>query len=682
MQSRVRLRTIKARTELSTFISAEDGPSDGSRDPAVRDGLSEMVFDPQRLAALDRYHILDSAPEDGFDDVVELARDVCSAPTALVSFVAADRQWFKARAGFDRSETPLEQSVCAHAIVERELLVIPDLTVDPRTRDNPLVTGSPFARFYAGAVLRAPDGQALGSLCVLDIAPRPHGLSDRQTRLLLALARQVMALLAMRVTVDRSLDALAAQVAARRQQEAIAGDSAERELKLRLAIEATRIGIFDYDVAADRLEWDARTRELFGVAPEGEVTYAGSFLANLHPDDHDMADGAVKAALDPAGDGLFDIDYRIVPVDGRLVRWLSARGRAVFGDGGAARLVGAVRDITERRTADDKIASALERYTLVGKATNDAIWDWDLVTDYVTWNEALATAYGWPLDEVEPTPQWWIERVHPEDRDQAYLDIRRVIEGGGADWRHEYRFLCADGRYASVFDRGNMIRDARGAPVRMIGAMLDLTDRKEAEERQRLLNHELSHRMKNQLAMVQAIASQTMRGAASLEAAGETLSGRLMALAKAHDVLLEGKAGAARLSSIAAEALRVHADDAERIEIRGPDVQVGSKATLPIVLMLHELGTNAVKYGALSAPEGRIAVEWQVSGPKGEEAFRLTWRERNGPKVSAPARQGFGIKLIERGLALQLGATVSIDYAPEGVACVLEAPLARLQQGD
>ena len=145
-----------------------------------------------RLACLTQYDILDTPSEQGFDDIVLLASRICEAPVALVSLVAEDRQWFKARLGFDAPQTPLSQSVCAHGLRQPGLLVIPDLTADSRTRGNTLVTGKPFIRFYAGARLEAPGGMAIGMLCVIDTKPRAGGLKPDQASSLEALARQVM----------------------------------------------------------------------------------------------------------------------------------------------------------------------------------------------------------------------------------------------------------------------------------------------------------------------------------------------------------------------------------------------------------------------------------------------------------------------------------------------------------
>jgi len=147
-----------------------------------------------RLAALRDYGILDTAPEAAFDDIAKIAAHICNAPIALVSFVDASRQWFKAEVGLGQCTTSREVSICAHAILQPEqgLFVVPDTTKDARFAANPLVTGEPFIRFYAGALLETPQALPLGTLCVIDHQPRPEGLTAQQSQTLQALARQVI----------------------------------------------------------------------------------------------------------------------------------------------------------------------------------------------------------------------------------------------------------------------------------------------------------------------------------------------------------------------------------------------------------------------------------------------------------------------------------------------------------
>lgn len=170
-----------------------------------------------------------------------------------------------------------------------------------------------------------------------------------------------------------------------------------------------------------------------------------------------------------------------------------------------------------------------------------------------------------------------------------------------------------------------------------------------------------------------------MRGASTLEGASRVLEGRLVALGRAHDVLLGGAVSAAPLEAVVVEALKNHLDGPERLTVDGPAVLVGQKAALPLVLMMHELGTNAAKYGALSAPEGVVSIKWALAGAPGRQSVRLVWEESGGPEVGPPTRKGFGVRLLERGLASQLDGAVRLDYAPTGVVCTLDVPLERLQ---
>jgi len=453
----------------------------------------------------------------------------------------------------------------------------------------------------------------------------------------------------------------------------------EAEDRLRLAVEATDIGIYDYDATTGVLRWDARTKALFGLPPEAEVTYESSFLARLHPEDRECVDQAVREALDPSGSGTFNLEYRTISLLDGVTRWIAARGIASFREGGTARLVGTVRDVTSRKEAERGLQESLERYRLVTQATNDAIWDWDLVKDQILWTEALYTAYGYDPDKVDTSGDWWILHVHPEDRDRVEQDIRSVIHGSGNEWSQEYRFMRADGQYADVLDRGYMVRSRTGAPVRMIGAMLDITERKRAEAQLRLLHRELGHRLKNVLTMVQAIASQTLRNASSLGEARDTLAARLVTMGKAQDVLIHGSVDEADITVVLNAALEAHGDDRlSRFRLRGPTLRLNSSAALSLALLVHELATNAVKYGALSVPDGYVDLVWTVIEDDRGPCLALRWSEHGGPQVVEPARKGFGTRLITRGLGGDGGGKVRLDYEPSGVVCTLTAPLAGL----
>ncbi len=246
--------------------------------------------------------------------------------------------------------------------------------------------------------------------------------------------------------------------------------------QLELANRAARLGRFDYRPADGSLVWDDRCRALFGLSPDAPVTYEAAFLAGLHPDDRARAAAEVAAALDPAGPRTLDTEYRTIGIADGIERHVSTHGLAFFDGETPVRLIGAVLDVTADRQAQQRLAQAEERLRLAVRATNDAIWDWDLVTDSIHWNEALATAYGHSGDAVGPDGGWWIDQIHPEDRDRVAHGIHAVIDGDASDWTDTYRFRRADGSHADVKDRGFVIRDRHGRAIRMIGAMLDQSE--------------------------------------------------------------------------------------------------------------------------------------------------------------------------------------------------------------
>lgn len=435
--------------------------------------------DDQRLAALRGHDILDTPTDAQFDRIAELVRLTCDVPIALVSLVDEHRQWFKAAAGTTLSQTPIDTSICALAIRQAKLFQIEDLSADERTSAMSLVTAPGGIRFYAGVPLVDYAGAALGSLCAIDVAPRPGGLTERQKAALTLLAAEVVTAIEARSAAAAANPERSTEETRRRARNA--------EARMHAVTSAARLGTFDYEPQSGRLVWDDKCRELFGLPPGAPVSYEGTYLAGLHPDDRDAADAAVQAALDPAGSGAFEIEYRTVGIEDRRLRHVAARGQAYFEHGRPVYFIGTVQDITELKLANALQLETEERLQYASRATNDAIWDWDLVRDHVGWNEALETVYGHRLDEIAQDGAWWIAHIHPDDRARIDQSIHAAIDHGDTDWSESYRFRRADGSYADVRDRGFVIRDAGGTAIRMIGAMLDQTEQMELQRR---LRHE------------------------------------------------------------------------------------------------------------------------------------------------------------------------------------------------
>ena len=268
----------------------------------------------------------------------------------------------------------------------------------------------------------------------------------------------------------------------------------------------------------------------------------------------------------------------------------------------------------------------------------------------------------------------WTEGFHPDDRERSLAAWRESIESG-TPYDVEHRARMRDGSYRWMRSRAFPRRDDDGAICLWYGSTEDIHERKVAEERQRLLLNELNHRVKNTLASVQAIAFQTLKGDLSLDEARARFESRLMALSRAHNLLTEQNWGRAALERVVRDATEHLSGDARRFAVEGPAIWLAPRAALALSLALHELGTNAAKYGALSAEGGTVAIRWSEEG----ETLRLEWKEREGPPVTAPSRRGFGSRLIEQGLESDLEGRVELAFEPDGVRCSIDASLAAVR---
>jgi two-component sensor histidine kinase len=210
----------------------------------------------------------------------------------------------------------------------------------------------------------------------------------------------------------------------------------------------------------------------------------------------------------------------------------------------------------------------------------------------------------------------------------------------------------------------------------LVGVAQDVTDRHRADERQRLLLHELNHRVKNTLATVQSIAFMTRRSPGDAQTLWDRFADRLEALAKTHDLITsQGWSGAQFRSLLEAELAPYQDGSGRRITLKGGPVELSPDAVLALGLVIHELATNAAKYGALSSDVGRVGVAWQVERTGESRKLMIDWREQDGPAVSPPERKGFGSRLIERGVVQQLSGRIDLDYQSSGLRCAIELPL-------
>jgi PAS domain S-box-containing protein len=313
-----------------------------------------------------------------------------------------------------------------------------------------------------------------------------------------------------------------------------------------------------------------------------------------------------------------------------------------------------------------------ERYRLATEAFQGAVFDYDVARNHSDRTPRHYEMLGEGPGAIPTTKEGWHDRIHPEDRPHFERARRSMFHGGASQYEAEYRVRHRGGSWVWVWHRALAMRDETGAVRRVVGAILDITARRHAEDHLKLLVNELNHRVKNTLATVQSIAVQTLRGAKTVEEARGADAARLIARSNAHNLQTRENWEGAPLPSIVAEALAPFRSRwADRFTVEGPEIWVSPANAVSIAMGLHELATNAVKYGSLSNDSGRVRVAWTVEVEAGLPRARLTWSETGGPPVVPPLRRGFGSRLIERSLAADLGGDARLEYRPEGVVCTL-----------
>jgi PAS domain S-box-containing protein len=337
----------------------------------------------------------------------------------------------------------------------------------------------------------------------------------------------------------------------------------------------------------------------------------------------------------------------------------------LFDDSGS--LVGAVNmlvDVTHRHDAEAHLGAIVA-------SSDDAIVSKDLTGRVKTWNAGAVRIFGYPPEEMIGQPI--LKIIPPEmhhDEDEILARIRR----GERIEHFETVRVAKDGRRLDISLTVSPVHDAVGRVVGASKVARDITEAKRTQALQQLLVGELNHRVKNTLATVQAMATQTLRRAASPAEFATGFSGRLQSLARAHDLLTQSSWAGADLQTLAHDQLVLGGAESSRITFSGPQVNLDAQPALHVAMILHELGTNARKHGALSVAAGRVSLNWEVR-THGDRQLLLHWEERGGPPVSVPTQHGFGTMLIGRSLAAH-GGRAELHYRAEGVACEIALPLA------
>lgn len=329
----------------------------------------------------------------------------------------------------------------------------------------------------------------------------------------------------------------------------------------------------------------------------------------------------------------------------------------------------------DRRASETALRESEARLVEAQRVAHIGSWSLDIPTDRVWWSRELYRLFDTEPEHFTPSVPAFLERVMPEDREQIQRRLDRSLTTGES-FEAEFRIALPCGTTRYIHSRGELEADESGRPRVLSGTAQDITERKRGEKRLRLMIEELDHRVKNTLATVMAISEHTLRTASSLADFADAFEGRIASLAKVHEALARDRWEGVQLTELLRTTFAPHEQGGEsRFERSGPAVLLPVEAVLPLAMTLHELVTNAVKYGPLSADAGRVALSWTVRAADEKRMLELSWIERGGPRVEPPASRGFGSALIENGVRYELGGSARLSFEPGGVRCDLRIPL-------
>ena len=351
----------------------------------------------------------------------------------------------------------------------------------------------------------------------------------------------------------------------------------------------------------------------------------------------------------------------------------------------AANVTERVRARSEADLQAREAALHNERLALAVEATELGLWEWNARTGEIFWSERQKEIFGLPKNEPA-TYEFWLSAIHPEDRERVVGGVGALSDprsGGGL--HAEHRVVHRNGDVRWIVSRGRMLYevvDGELRPSRLLGTIIDITDRRRDEEVRQLLVQELNHRVKNLFAMTSGMVALTARTAETPKQMAAALRGRIEALARAHELIRpaitgsEPSDGETSVAGIVEAILAPHVNQGSpsQMTFEGPSLRIGPKAATILTLVLHELATNASKYGALSVPDGHLRITW-IKGAM----LTLLWQEEKGPTISGPPKaEGFGSQLARRSVTDQLGGAIAYDWRPEGLQVRIDLPLSQL----
>jgi PAS domain S-box-containing protein len=448
---------------------------------------------------------------------------------------------------------------------------------------------------------------------------------------------------------------------------------AERNAQLSLAGRAARVGSFAYNADREDMQISEGYAAIYGF-PEGTSEIARSqCLASVHPQDVERPDLARSEAFRERRSE-YSVEHRVIRPGGE-VRWVETRCFISYdSEGRPQRLVGVSIDNTDRKQAEARLAERNAQFDLARRVARVGTYTYDNISRTMLLSEASAEILGLPQGITEIRNDVWRSLVHPDDLPRLDVERRYAFKERQPELVGEFRIVRPDGEARWIEARAFISYDGDGRACRMIGVYIDVTERRQAENQKSLLIAELDHRVKNTLACVAAVAQRTHDTAKSMDEFIRVLDGRIQSLANTHSLLSRNRWQGVSIAELVRGELAPCMKDGNTL-IDGPETVLAAEATQPVSMVLHELVTNATKYGALSNSRGRVLICWRRhSNGDTRSNLVLEWREVGGPPVAVPNHTGYGTSVIRDLIPYELGGTVDHELGARGARCRVEIP--------
>jgi PAS domain S-box-containing protein len=446
---------------------------------------------------------------------------------------------------------------------------------------------------------------------------------------------------------------------------------AESEARFRATFENAAVGVVLVAPNGSLLRVNDSFVRMLGYSREELKTR--TFQELTHPDDLAANLAVLKKTLTGEANS-YCIEKRYIRKDGGII-WASLTvGCVRKSDASVDYFLSVIEDITDRKRAEARLEERNAQLELAHRAARVGSYTYNIPARNMRIARASAAIYGLSHSTMEITAPEWFARVHREDMQRLRGEHIRAFKQQRRELVNEFRFVRPGGEIRWLEARSLIDYDKTGRAERMTGVYIDVTERRKAEDHKSLLIAELDHRVKNVLACVAAVAQRSRECSKSADEFLEVLNGRINALANTHALLSRSRWEGVCLGELVRTEL-AFCSEREGTEIEGPQVDLTAEATQPVAMVLHELATNAAKYGALSNGHGRVSVRWRMPA-RGRSTGKLVldWRETGGPQIIAPNAAGYGTSVICDLIPYELGGKVQYELARGGARCRVEIP--------